>query len=83
MSKFTVTGQNVARVVGATSSESQLVTCVFSPICPSVFCPFWQQDYSGQLSLLPSVGWKWVPAKVVVLCGWRVNKSGMVYSTYG
>jgi len=38
---------------------------------------------SGQLSLLPSAGWKMSTRKsVVMLCGWGV-KAGMILSTCG
>jgi len=40
-------------------------------------------SHSGQLSLLPSVGWKMSTGQsAVMLCGWGV-KAGMVHSTCG
>jgi len=40
-------------------------------------------SHSGQLSLLPSAGWKMSTSQsAVMLCGWGV-KAGMVHSTCG
>jgi len=45
--------------------------------------PRFVTSHSGQLSLLPSVGWNISTNQIAVMfCGWGVN-AGMVHSTCG